>query len=309
MKMVILKKYPDKVFEILKECFPESWKIDVLNHENDADLIAEAEILIPSHVNIDRKMIESAPNLKIIQTGAGYDNIDLACCRENGIRVMNAPSVNTNEVAEHTFAFVFKWFKKIEELDEAIRKSGWSEKKKGKAFSDLTIGIVGYGNIGKKVSETAKIFGMKIFVYSKYYSNIEEGIIFTETLNELLKKSDIVTLHTAFSKEKTNMMSAREFNMMKKSSFFINTARGALVDEDALFRVLKEKKIAGAALDVFKKEPLPAGSPLRDLDNILFTPHNAGEPDLYNSYKKRFSFFSKNIQAVLDNKNPEGVIV
>lgn len=310
MKILILKKYDKEVTAIIKECFPADWEINISDPEDAQELIKEADILIPSHAVVDNELLDNALKLKVIQTGAGYDNIDIKCCREKGIRVCNAPSVNTAEVAEHAIAFIFNWFKKIDKLDNDIRVNGWSSKKDGKAFSDLSIGIIGYGSIGKKVSEIAKVFGMKIFIYSEHnISRSVDGICFTETLNELLCASDIVTLHTSASKEKTNMISDKAFSLMKNNALFVNTSRGSLVDEKALCRALENKEIGGAALDVFKKEPLPLNSCLRKFDNVIMTPHNAGEPDLNNSYKKRFSFFADNIKAVLDNRTPDGIIV
>ena len=310
MNMLVLKKYPDNVVKIVNEVFPSNWVINYADEEDLELYIREAEVIIPSHTAINEKLLQKADSLKIIQTGAGYDNVDTDLCRKKGIKVYNAPSVNTNEVAEHTFAFIFRWFKKIEDLNNDIRNNGWSDQKEAKAFSDLTIGIIGWGNIGKKVARTADVFGMKIIVKSSYKKpGVNGNIYFTDKLEELLPESDIITVHTSAGTDKNKMFSDSEFALMKKESFFINTARGSLVDEDALCRALDKKLIAGAALDVFNTEPLPLNSRLRNYDNILMTPHNAGEPDLYNSYKKRFSFFYTNILKADGNRKAEGEIV
>ena len=310
MRVLILKKYPEEISDLIKDLFPPEWEVFMEVPEYADVILKKADILIPSHKEVDESVICKAPNLKIIQTGAGFDNVDIELCRKKGIRVLNAPSVNTNEVAEHTFAFIFRKFKKIYELDNEIKSAGWSFKKEGKSFSDLTIGIIGYGNIGKKVALTAQVFGMKVLVFSEHENpGYRDGIKFSETLDTLLSDSDIVTVHTSASKEKFNMISDREFSLMKKDVFLINTARGSLLDENALCRALDRGSIGGAGLDVFKTEPLPENSRLRNYSDIIMTPHNAGEPDLYNSYKKRFEFFSMNIQKALKNINPEGVIV
>ncbi len=310
MKVLILKKYGNTVHEIIKESFPSEWEISMSDPEGWDDLIGKADILIPSQMKAGRELLQKAEKLKVIQTGAGYDNVDLEYCRERGIRVMNAPAINCSEVAEHTFAFIFQRYKKIMELDSEIRKDLWSKKKVGRALSDLSIGIVGYGNIGRRVSEIASVFNMKVYVYSAYSEKwYRKNIHFTDTLDELLAESDIVTLHTSAGREKYDMISDREFSLMKKDAFLINTARGALVDEDALCRALDSRKISGAALDVFKEEPLPSGSRLRNYSNIIMTPHNAGEPDLDKSYRKRFEFFCRNIITELEGGEPEGVIV
>ena len=310
MNVLVLKKYEEDVLSVMRDVFPHDWNIISENPSDAAEAIKKADILIPSHSRVDENILSGAGKLKIIQTGAGYDNVDLDLCREKGIRVFNAPSVNTGEVAEHAFAFIFNWFKKISILDSDIKKRGWSLRKEGRALSDLSIGIIGYGNIGKRVSEIADVFGMNIFIYSEHEKNCSpDNTCFTETLDQLLKQSDIVTLHTSGGKNKNNMISDREFSLMKEGAFFINTARGSLVDEDALCRALDRGKISGAGLDVFQTEPLPSDSRLRNYSNIIMTPHNAGEPDFYRSYRKRFSFFSRNILKALEGGEPDGVIV
>ncbi len=310
MNMTILKKYPEEVLAIINEVFPPDWEIYSAETEKRFSIPENTEILIPSHSAVERELLDKVPGLKIIQTGAGYDNVDLEACREKGIRVLNAPAVNTAEVAEHAFAFIFSWFKRTEILNNDIRLKGWSIRKDGKALSDLRIGIIGYGNIGKKVSDIAKVLGMKITVFSEHSDKgFREGVLFTDKLEKLLCESDIVTLHTSADKNNFNMISDREFSIMKENAFFINTSRGSLLDEDALCRALDSGKIAGAALDVFKKEPLPHDSRLRNYSSIIMTPHNAGEPDLYNSYRKRFTFFYVNIMKALENRDPEGVII
>ncbi|MDX9801649.1 MAG: NAD(P)-dependent oxidoreductase [Spirochaetia bacterium] len=303
IRVLILKKYEERVFNVIKGCFPSDWIVTASppGDELQEREILSCDVLIPENSNVTAQMIESAKKLKIIQSGAGYDNIDLVSVRSKGIIAANAPGVNSKAVAEHVFAFLLTWFKRIAPLDAEMKSGTWSREKKGRSLEDMTIGIAGYGNIGKRVAQIASAFGMRILVFSRNPVNSPASIkIERVDKDALMRESDVITLHLASTAETKGFIGKKELSKMKKNALLINTARGNLVDEDALINALEKKMIGGAALDVFKTEPLPPGSRLRELDNVLLSPHTAGEPDYISSYKKRFTWFYENIKKILE---------
>jgi len=241
------------------------------------EIISEYEgILLRSGTKITKKIIEKADKLKIIgRAGVGIDNIDLKSATEKGILVINAPSGNTIAACEHTIALIFALARKIPEAHFSMKEGKWEKKKfVGIELAGKTAGIIGLGKIGFEVAKRLKSFGMKISVYDPY---VDERILneygFEKVeLDELLKKSDVITIHVPKTKDTINLLNYDNMKMMKKTAFLINCARGGIVNEKDLVRVLKEEKIAGAAVDVFEKEPLE-NEELRNAPNIILTPH------------------------------------
>ncbi|MCP5513900.1 MAG: phosphoglycerate dehydrogenase [Spirochaetales bacterium] len=303
IRVLILKKYDEHIFRIIRECFPPDW---IVTASPPGDELQESElltcdVLIPEHVNVTAQMIETAGRLKVIQSGAGYDSIDLDAARKKGIIAANAPGVNSNAVSEHVFAFLLAWYKQTGPLDTAVKCGKWPREKTGRALENLTIGIAGFGKIGRRVSELASAFGMRILIYSRSPVDTADGKnIFKADKDTLISESDVITLHLASTDETKGFIGINELSRMKKDALLINTARGKLIDEEALVEALEKRMIGGAALDVFKTEPLPSGSRLRNLDNVILSPHTAGEPDYRASYRKRFTYFYENIKKILE---------
>lgn len=229
---------------------------------------------------MDRDIIESNPNLKIIANyGAGFDNIDLAAAKEKSIMVSNTPLVSTISTAELTFALMLGIARRISEGDKLMRSgnfSGWSPMfHLGVELKGKKLGIIGMGNIGKQVARIAMGFQMEVIYHNRTrLSEFEERELTVKyrSLDELLKESDIVTLHLSYNNSLRHYIGKEQLSMMKKSAYLINAARGPLVDESALLEVLRDNKIAGAALDVFEFEPKITEG-LETLDNVLITPH------------------------------------
>ncbi|MDY0235442.1 MAG: NAD(P)-dependent oxidoreductase [Gudongella sp.] len=229
---------------------------------------------------IDREVIESNPNLKIIANyGAGFDNIDLNAARENGIIVTNTPLVSTVSTAEFTFALILGIARRISEGERIMRTgnfNGWAPMfHLGTELKGKKIGIIGMGNIGKNVAKIANGFQMEVLYHNRSkMSEFEEKQHSAKyrSLEELLKESDIVTLHLSYHTSLYHYIGEKQLKLMKKTAFLINAARGPLVDEKALLKVLKNEEIAGAALDVFEFEPKITDG-LELLDNVLLTPH------------------------------------
>jgi D-3-phosphoglycerate dehydrogenase len=265
-------------------------------------LIKDADAAILRATTLfDKEVIDEAVNLKIIaRTGIGVDNVDLKTAGENGIIVCNTPGTNDETVAEHVLAIVLAFAKQIITMDRAVRAQRWKER-----FSDRQIdikgkriGLIGYGNIGKATAQKCKALGMEVWVFDPFIKNGNEGITQVTDVNAIFKECDFVSLHCPSLPATKNLVNEHTLSLMKASAYLINTSRGDLVHEQALIEHLKNKKIAGAALDVFKQEPLDASSPLLELSNLLLSPHVAGSTRESN---ERIAVAA--VQAVLDTLN------
>jgi D-3-phosphoglycerate dehydrogenase len=241
--------------------------------------ISDVDAIIAGDAKIKREAIEGAKKLKVIgRFGAGVDSVDLKACSENGIIVFNIPGLNAQSVAEHTIGMIIAVAKKFLSVDKLVRAGGWKEKSKymGYEIHGKTLGIVGLGNIGMKVAKIAKAFEMKVLAYDPYIPKErgkELGIAMMD-LESILKNSDIVTLHVPLTEETKGLIGEKELKSMKKTAILVNTSRGGVVDEFALYKALKEGWIAGAGIDVLENEPVEK-HPLFELDNVLLTPHTA----------------------------------
>lgn len=236
--------------------------------------LPRADAVIAGLERYDRAMIESAPNLKVISRyGVGYDKVDLDAAMEHGVAVTITAGANENSVADLAFALMLSCARNIPLMAGAV-KSGSMNRPLGMELWRKTLGVVGVGRIGKGVVRRAKGFEMKILCYDVYQDTefaARYDARFVD-LDTLLRGSDFITLHTPYSEKTKNMISAEQFSVMKKSAVLVNTARGGLIDEEALYRALKDRQIYAAALDATAAEP-PYSSPLCGLDNCILTPH------------------------------------
>ncbi|MCE4619719.1 MAG: D-glycerate dehydrogenase [Desulfurococcales archaeon] len=237
---------------------------------------------------VDCNLIKAGqPKLRIIaQYAVGYDNIDLDCATKYGVYVTNTPGVLTEAVADFTWGLILAVTRRMVEADQFVRSGEWY--KTGTGWHPLmmlgfeingkTLGIVGMGRIGRAVAERAKGFKMRILYYDKRPLPPEEEERLNAkhvSLEELLRESDIVSLHVPLTKDTYHLIGEKELRLMKKSAYLVNTARGKVVDTDALVKALQEGWIAGAALDVFEQEPLPPDHPLTKMKNVVLAPHAA----------------------------------
>lgn len=228
---------------------------------------------------IDSEILDNAPKLKIVANYAvGYDNIDVAECTRRGIVVTNTPDVLTDATAELAWALVFAVARRVVEAHKFVERrlwKGWSPTLfLGLELKGKTLGVVGAGRIGQAFALKSLGFGMKVVYYSRRQNEVLEKEVSAKRveLDELLKVSDIISLHLPLTPETYHLIGEREFNMMKPNAIFINTARGKIVDEKALIKALKEKRIYGAGLDVFEFEP-QVSEELFELDNVVMLPH------------------------------------
>lgn len=230
---------------------------------------------------INSRVIESAPNLKaIIKHGVGVNNIDIDEARKRNIPVYYTPNANYESVAEHALAFMMVLIKQINLYDQEMkREKQWCQGKfqpielKGK-----TIGLIGLGRIAKRLTELLQPFQVKILAYDPLLqiSDVPQKVGMVQSIDHLLSVSDIVSIHCPLNKETEKIIGSKELSKMKKSAFLVNTARGAVVDQDALINALKNGNIAGAGLDTFTQEPLPGDSHLYEMKNVILTPHIGG---------------------------------
>ncbi len=235
-------------------------------------------LVIRSATKVTSEIIEAADNLKIVgRAGIGLDNVDIPEASKNGIVVMNAPDGNATTAAEHAIAMMMSLTRNIPQATARLKEGGWDKKKfQGREVTGKTLGIIGIGRIGAIAADRAKGLRMKIMAFDPYMPQdvAEKMGIELVSLDELCKRADYFTVHVPLTKETANLVSDKEFKLMKSEAFFIDCARGGVVDEEALYRALKDGEIRGAALDVFASEPTSLeGTPLLSLPNFICTPH------------------------------------
>ena len=235
-------------------------------------------LIIRSVTKVTKEIIENAKNLKIIgRAGVGVDNIDLVSAKEKKIIVMNTPGGNTNATAEHTLALLMSLSRKISKADVSTHKGEWAKKKlKGNEIKGKTIGIIGFGNVGRRFAEICKVLGLKVLIVSKSFAALKDQYPEYSScdLNEVLQQADIISFHCKPNTDGSSVIASKELDLMKKTAFIINTARGNLVSEVDLCDAIKANKIGGAAIDVFETEPA-TNNALFGLENVLLTPHIA----------------------------------
>lgn len=257
--------------------FEVRWLAERAPAEKEDAMTRADAVIVRSATRVTRALIEAAPNLKVIgRAGAGVDNIDLDAATERGIPVLNAPAGNTVSAAELTFALILALARKVVAADRSVRGMTW--KTPGLAGVELnrkTLGLVGAGRIGGEVARRARAFGMRVLVYDPYLpaTRAEELDAEPRDFDEVIEQADFLSLHVPLTPSTSSMIGAEQLRRMKPSAYLVNAARGGVVDEDALARALGEGWVAGAALDVFRREPLPASSPLVGSPNLILSPH------------------------------------
>ncbi|KKM12851.1 hypothetical protein LCGC14_1719740 [marine sediment metagenome] len=242
-----------------------------LKYDEVKDMLKNMDGVIAGTELYNRESIQCAPNLKVIsRVGIGFDNIDLDVCKERGIRVTYTPEAPSDAVADLTVAQIINLLRGVHLSDKSIRNGKW-ERILGLLISEVNIGVLGVGRIGSRVVERLKPFFPKnIFTCDIHPNEYIEGVIW-ENKDDLFKKSDLVTIHIPLSERNRHYVSLNEMGMMKRGSYLINTSRGAILNEEDLVVCLENKHLAGAALDVFEKEPYDGI--LKKFDNIIFTAH------------------------------------
>lgn len=242
---------------------------------------ADAEVIVVNKMIIDREVITQLPKLRLIcEAATGFNNIELNAASDRGIPVCNVPNYGTLAVAQHTFALLMELTNHVALHNRSVHRGDWAKKKQWTYYqkplvelAGKTLGIVGHGRIGQAVAQIAQAYGMHVIVFHTH--KIEDLQVVQVTWGELLRQSDILSLHCPLTAHNQHMINARAFELMKKGAWLVNTARGGLVDEGALVAALLSGKLGATALDVLAQEPPPRQHPLYGMRNVVITPHNA----------------------------------
>lgn len=273
------------------------------------EMASDADAVMVVKAKITARVMERLPRLRVVgRYGIGVDNVDVEAATRLGIAVVNVPGCFAREVADHTMMFLLAFSRKLPRLDGLMKQGVWGRPTVTPipALYNQTLGLIAFGEIGREVALRAKTFGLEILAYDPFVdpaaaANLGVSLV---GLDELLARSDYLSVHAPLNAKTRHMLSDREFNLMKPTVYIINTARGPVVDEAALVRALQQKLIAGAGLDVYETEPLEQGSPLRGFPNVLLTPHTAGISDESQIEARRR--LSRSIVAILGGGWPEG---
>ncbi|NMB42752.1 MAG: hydroxyacid dehydrogenase [Clostridiales bacterium] len=317
MKIVMLEPLAvkdDVINELSKELKDNNHELVVYDSvTNDIDELIErangADALIIANNPLPGQVINSLDNLKFISVAfTGVDHVDLDACRAKAIKVSNAAGYSTQAVAELVVGMIISKLRNIVECNVATRKGLTKDGLVGSELAGKTVGIVGTGAIGLKTAELLKAFGCKLLGYSRSKSQAAQDLgIEYVSLEDLLKASDIVSLHTPLTEETRHLINSDNIKLMKETALLVNCARGPVVDIEALAQALKEKKIAGAAIDVFEIEPpLPTDHVLFDAETALLTPHVAFATD--ESMVRRAKIAFDNIYAWMEDKQINTII-
>ncbi len=306
MKIVITDASTVTSGDISFDVFNRFGKVEIYELTNEEELkerIKDADILLCNKTQITREALGYAQKLRYIGLFAtGFNNIDLEAAGEKGITVCNVPDYSAEAVAQHTFALILSLACRTSDYNKTVKQGDWVKSRTFSYFpiplfelSGKTIGLVGLGSIGSRVADIALAFGMKVLVYKR--SKTEDNRVEQVSFEELLRRSDIVSLHCPLNKESDTLMNRHSFEKMKERAVFINTARGGLVDEEALRDALVSGKLMGAGLDVLRKEPMDENCPLLNVDNCIITPHIAWAS--LETRKRLMGVVEKNIESFL----------
>jgi phosphoglycerate dehydrogenase-like enzyme len=278
------------------------------------NLVGDCPIIYPSGRDvINAEILDSCPDLQaVVKSSIGIETVDVDAATDLGILCCNSPTPeNYMGVAEATMGLIVALFKRLKLNETIIRNGGWKElHNRGTLMLGKTVGIIGVGRIGQNVAKRLDAWGMKVLGYDPYVKQetVAQLGVKMVSLDELLQESDLVTLHVVLTRETRGMIGMAELKTMKPTGFIVNTSRGPAIKEADLVQALNEKIIAGAALDVFEEEPLPANNPLRQVDplKLILTPHNIGANP--GSAEEGQRMAAQSMLKILDGKIPETVV-
>lgn len=282
-KILVLDKLAKEGVKVLEKDFTVDYVEKISPDELKKTVNDYAAIIVRSQTQLTKDIIEHATKVRVMgRAGVGVDNIDVDAATKKGIIVMNAPGGNTISTCEHAFAMMMSLSRNIPQAHITMKDGVWEKSKfKGVELHSKRLGIIGLGRIGSEFAKRALSFSMKVFAYDPYISEEKAKSLGVSKvpLEEIIKNSDYITIHLPLTEETKDLISEKELAQMKPNCFLINCARGGIVNEKALYNALKEKRIKGAALDVFEKEPPEKENPLLKLDNIVLTPHLGASTD------------------------------
>ena len=316
-KVAYFTLQPENEADELIRCAPDGYEVTVypadISDEKKASVVSDVDFLMLFPGKISEKVLRAAHGVKLIQlVSAGFDDIDTDLCAELDIPVANNGGTNAIDVAEHTVALILGAYRRLTELTRKTSANEWSGHQTGSntyTIHGKTVGIIGFGHIGRQVARILRGFGAYLV-----YTDVNPGSHELErevrvsrvSMTELLQSSDIVTLHVPLSEDTRHLIGRRELVFMKPTALLVNTCRGSVIDETALIRVLSERRILGAALDVLETEPPAEDNPLLTMENVLLTPHVAGVTR--DTWRRRGEFIFRNMQRVWEGYPPVAAV-
>jgi D-3-phosphoglycerate dehydrogenase len=268
----------DKEEAILGKIGAEVQQFHCTNESEVIDAARNAHLIMCDASPITRNVIHSLSKLVgVVEYGIGYDNIDVTAATENGVLVCNVPDFMTSEVADHAVALILALTRKLDRISRSTRdgKWNWREFRPVSSLEGKTVGIIGFGNIGRQVAERMRSFGTDVMAYDPYVSRESKEKLGARSsnLNELLEASDIISIHVPLNKETRQLIGRKELAKLKESVILVNTSRGSVLDQEALVESIRKGSIAAAGLDVLAKEPPSASDPILGFENVIVTPH------------------------------------
>ena len=313
-KVLVVQGLHEKGLEMLKNRTDIEFNVLMSDDENEIlEAAKDVSGITVRTAKISSKIIEAANKLQVVSRhGVGYDSIDLVSLNNKKIPLTIAAHSNMISVSEQAMFFLLALSKNVFYYDDFTRKGDWTNRWDVKAWdlAQKNILVIGFGRIGTNFVKRALAFDMNVYVYDPYVEKEKvkiSGAIPVDNISENLPKMDAVTLHCPKNDETTDLFTKKEFDLMKKSSFIINCARGGILNEEDLYEALKNKKIAGAGLDVFDIEPTPSSNPLFKLNNVILSPHIAGVT--VESTIRMATETVQNVLDVLDDKVNQSVVV
>ena len=306
-KVTIVGKYPDEAYELLTKGLSDKFELEFITEQDELNKVSDLEYVILRTLRIDENIIKNNRNLKLIQRwGAGYDTVDIQAANSRNIPVTVASGINSCAVAEHTLLLILALYRHLVQLNNKVKEGIWDRTtyaSNSYTINGKRVGLIGLGAIGKMVALKTMALGAEVVYYDLYRLDSEQeeslNVVFLE-LDELLKTSDIVSIHLPLTSDTVDLITRRELELMKKNAVIVNTSRGGIIKENDLADILTSGSILGAGLDSFEKEPYPRDGRFNAIDNVIMTPHIGGTVD--DLIKPMAEKVTNNIISVYENK-------
>ena len=313
-RVVFIHGLPQRIVEAIISFNPAGFTTTVVDgksaEDQQVEAVQDADFIMAFRAKLTERILRSAKKARLVQIlSAGYDSINLKLLRELGIPCANNGGANSRAVADHAVLAMLSLYRRLMAADRAVREGRWSAAIDGMntfEMANKVVGVLGFGNIGQKVARRVQAFDAIVQYYDKFPLSPErerELKVKRVSLEDLFRTSDVITCHAPLTRDTRHIVNRERLSMMKPTAVIINTSRGPVVDEVALTEALQHKRIAGAGLDVFEKEPVDPGNPLLRLDNVVVTPHSAGTT--WDTWFRRAEFAYQNMKRVWEGEPPQ----
>ena len=313
-RVVFIHGLPQRIVEAIISFNPAGFTTTVVDgksaEDQQVEAVKDADFIMAFRAKLTERILRSAKKARLVQIlSAGYDSINLKLLRELGIPCANNGGANSRAVADHAVLAMLSLYRRLMAADRAVREGRWSAAIDGMntfEMANKVVGVLGFGNIGQKVARRVQAFDAIVQYYDKFPLSPErerELKVKRVSLEDLFRTSDVITCHAPLTRDTRHIVNRERLSMMKPTAVIINTSRGPVVDEVALTEALQHKRIAGAGLDVFEKEPVDSGNPLLRLDNVVVTPHSAGTT--WDTWFRRADFAYQNMKRVWEGEPPQ----